>query len=72
MFVCAQHSSENGGISPLDDGLPDFYTKRVLPDRWEFIYYYPFLKTLPWMYMCLSNSSYIIFFKSIYNVLILS
>ncbi|KAM9849366.1 capping protein, Arp2/3 and myosin-I linker protein 3-like [Aulostomus maculatus] len=24
--------SENGGISPLDDGLPDFYTKRVLPD----------------------------------------
>ncbi|RVE73786.1 hypothetical protein OJAV_G00034850 [Oryzias javanicus] len=25
--------SENGGISPLDDGLPDFYTKRVLPDR---------------------------------------
>ncbi|KAK5907277.1 hypothetical protein CesoFtcFv8_005145 [Champsocephalus esox] len=26
------HSSENGGISPLDDGLPDFYTKRVLPD----------------------------------------
>ncbi|XP_037627126.1 capping protein, Arp2/3 and myosin-I linker protein 3-like [Sebastes umbrosus] len=23
---------ENGGISPLDDGLPDFYTKRVLPD----------------------------------------
>lgn len=31
--VCAQHCSENGGISPLDDGLPDFYTKRVLPDR---------------------------------------
>ncbi|XP_045906389.1 capping protein, Arp2/3 and myosin-I linker protein 3-like isoform X2 [Micropterus dolomieu] len=27
------HCSENGGISPLDDGLPDFYTKRVLPDR---------------------------------------
>ncbi|XP_068581522.1 capping protein, Arp2/3 and myosin-I linker protein 3-like isoform X3 [Cebidichthys violaceus] len=26
------HCSENGGISPLDDGLPDFYTKRVLPD----------------------------------------
>uniref|UniRef100_A0A3P9CX03 Capping protein, Arp2/3 and myosin-I linker protein 3 n=1 Tax=Maylandia zebra TaxID=106582 RepID=A0A3P9CX03_9CICH len=27
-----RHCSENGGISPLDDGLPDFYTKRVLPD----------------------------------------
>ncbi|TKS75044.1 Capping protein [Collichthys lucidus] len=27
------HCSENGGISPLDDGLPDFYTKRVLLDR---------------------------------------
>ncbi|XP_029988254.1 capping protein, Arp2/3 and myosin-I linker protein 3-like isoform X2 [Sphaeramia orbicularis] len=26
------HCSENGGVSPLDDGLPDFYTKRVLPD----------------------------------------
>ncbi|XP_060785870.1 capping protein, Arp2/3 and myosin-I linker protein 3 isoform X2 [Neoarius graeffei] len=26
------HSSENGGVSLLDDGLPDFYTKRVLPD----------------------------------------
>ncbi|KAJ0065323.1 hypothetical protein NL108_007057 [Boleophthalmus pectinirostris] len=26
------HCSENGGISPLDDGIPDFYTKRVLPD----------------------------------------
>uniref|UniRef100_A0A1A8GPZ3 Leucine rich repeat containing 16B n=1 Tax=Nothobranchius korthausae TaxID=1143690 RepID=A0A1A8GPZ3_9TELE len=26
------HCSENGGISPLDDGLPDFYSKRVLPD----------------------------------------
>ncbi|KAK2907601.1 hypothetical protein Q8A73_008674 [Channa argus] len=26
------HCSENGGISPLDDGLPEFYTKRVLPD----------------------------------------
>nr|XP_057928262.1 capping protein, Arp2/3 and myosin-I linker protein 3-like isoform X1 [Doryrhamphus excisus] len=26
------HCSENGGLSPLDDGLPDFYTKRVLPD----------------------------------------
>uniref|UniRef100_A0AAV2KSD6 Leucine-rich repeat-containing protein 16B-like n=1 Tax=Knipowitschia caucasica TaxID=637954 RepID=A0AAV2KSD6_KNICA len=24
--------SENGGISPLDDGIPDFYTKRILPD----------------------------------------
>ncbi|XP_061744135.1 LOW QUALITY PROTEIN: capping protein, Arp2/3 and myosin-I linker protein 3-like [Nerophis ophidion] len=24
--------SENGAISPLDDGLPDFYTKRVLLD----------------------------------------
>ncbi|XP_017284323.1 capping protein, Arp2/3 and myosin-I linker protein 3 isoform X2 [Kryptolebias marmoratus] len=26
------HCSENGGISPLDDGLPDFYSKRVLPN----------------------------------------
>ncbi|XP_029684525.1 capping protein, Arp2/3 and myosin-I linker protein 3-like isoform X1 [Takifugu rubripes] len=26
------HCSENGGLSPLDDGFPDFYTKRVLPD----------------------------------------
>uniref|UniRef100_A0A8C4YUK0 Capping protein regulator and myosin 1 linker 3 n=1 Tax=Gadus morhua TaxID=8049 RepID=A0A8C4YUK0_GADMO len=26
------HCSENGGDSPLDDGLPDFYSKRVLPD----------------------------------------
>uniref|UniRef100_A0A8C6P1W8 CARMIL C-terminal domain-containing protein n=1 Tax=Nothobranchius furzeri TaxID=105023 RepID=A0A8C6P1W8_NOTFU len=26
------HCSENGGVSPLDDGLPDFYSKRVLPD----------------------------------------
>ncbi|XP_060729891.1 capping protein, Arp2/3 and myosin-I linker protein 3 isoform X1 [Tachysurus vachellii] len=26
------HSSENGGVNLLDDGLPDFYTKRVLPD----------------------------------------
>uniref|UniRef100_A0A3P9DK20 Capping protein, Arp2/3 and myosin-I linker protein 3-like n=1 Tax=Maylandia zebra TaxID=106582 RepID=A0A3P9DK20_9CICH len=25
-----RHCSENGGISPLDDGLPDFYTKRVV------------------------------------------
>ncbi|KAJ8336579.1 hypothetical protein SKAU_G00377990 [Synaphobranchus kaupii] len=23
---------ENGAVTPLDDGLPDFYTKRVLPD----------------------------------------
>ncbi|XP_068175514.1 capping protein, Arp2/3 and myosin-I linker protein 3-like isoform X2 [Antennarius striatus] len=30
--VPAEPCSENGGISPLDDGLPDFYTKRVLPD----------------------------------------
>lgn len=29
----SQHSSENGGVNLLDDGLPDFYTKRVLPDR---------------------------------------
>ncbi|TNM87511.1 hypothetical protein fugu_005732 [Takifugu bimaculatus] len=29
------HCSENGGLSPLDDGFPDFYTKRVLPDRLE-------------------------------------
>lgn len=33
--MCSQHCSENGGISPLDDGLPDFYSKRVLPDRWD-------------------------------------
>ncbi|XP_056600094.1 capping protein, Arp2/3 and myosin-I linker protein 3 isoform X1 [Triplophysa dalaica] len=26
------HSSENGGVSLLEDGLPDFYTKRVLAD----------------------------------------
>ncbi|XP_046883074.1 capping protein, Arp2/3 and myosin-I linker protein 3 [Hypomesus transpacificus] len=26
------HFSENGGVSLLEDGLPDFYTKRVLPD----------------------------------------
>ncbi|XP_065123498.1 capping protein, Arp2/3 and myosin-I linker protein 3 isoform X4 [Paramisgurnus dabryanus] len=26
------HCSENGGVSLLDDGLPDFYTKRVLAD----------------------------------------
>ncbi|XP_061791934.1 capping protein, Arp2/3 and myosin-I linker protein 3 isoform X2 [Nerophis lumbriciformis] len=26
------HYSENGGVSMLEDGLPDFYSKRVLPD----------------------------------------
>ncbi|XP_061588774.1 capping protein, Arp2/3 and myosin-I linker protein 3 isoform X1 [Cololabis saira] len=26
------HCSENGGVSILEDGLPDFYSKRVLPD----------------------------------------
>uniref|UniRef100_A0A1A8LHX6 Leucine rich repeat containing 16B n=2 Tax=Nothobranchius pienaari TaxID=704102 RepID=A0A1A8LHX6_9TELE len=26
------HSAENGGVSMLEDGLPDFYSKRVLPD----------------------------------------
>ncbi|XP_035391899.1 capping protein, Arp2/3 and myosin-I linker protein 3 isoform X2 [Electrophorus electricus] len=26
------HPSENGGVTRLDDGLPDFYTKRVLLD----------------------------------------
>ncbi|KAG7455045.1 hypothetical protein MATL_G00252290 [Megalops atlanticus] len=26
------HCTENGAVTPLDDGLPDFYTKRVLPD----------------------------------------
>ncbi|TSL47579.1 Capping protein, Arp2/3 and myosin-I linker protein 3 [Bagarius yarrelli] len=26
------HCTENGCITPLDDGLPDFYSKRVLPD----------------------------------------
>ncbi|CAL1580131.1 unnamed protein product [Knipowitschia caucasica] len=26
------HSSENGGVNMLEDGLPDFYSKRVLPD----------------------------------------
>ncbi|KAM4728725.1 capping protein, Arp2/3 and myosin-I linker protein 3 isoform 3-T3 [Anableps anableps] len=26
------HCSENGGVSMLEDGLPDFYSKRVLPD----------------------------------------
>ncbi|XP_068424727.1 capping protein, Arp2/3 and myosin-I linker protein 3 isoform X3 [Clinocottus analis] len=26
------HSLENGGVSMLEDGLPDFYSKRVLPD----------------------------------------
>uniref|UniRef100_A0A8B9HAD0 Capping protein regulator and myosin 1 linker 3 n=1 Tax=Astyanax mexicanus TaxID=7994 RepID=A0A8B9HAD0_ASTMX len=32
VLFCIQHSSENGGVNLLDDGLPDFYTKRVLPD----------------------------------------
>ncbi|XP_071262509.1 capping protein, Arp2/3 and myosin-I linker protein 3-like isoform X5 [Salvelinus alpinus] len=27
------HCTENGAVTPLDDGLPDFYSKRVLPDR---------------------------------------
>ncbi|XP_014913152.1 leucine-rich repeat-containing protein 16B-like isoform X4 [Poecilia latipinna] len=27
-----RHCSENGGVSMLEDGLPDFYSKRVLPD----------------------------------------
>ncbi|KAI1901287.1 hypothetical protein AGOR_G00032760 [Albula goreensis] len=26
------HCTENGAVTTLDDGLPDFYTKRVLPD----------------------------------------
>uniref|UniRef100_A0A4W5NGM5 Capping protein regulator and myosin 1 linker 3 n=1 Tax=Hucho hucho TaxID=62062 RepID=A0A4W5NGM5_9TELE len=26
------HCTENGAVTPLDDGLPDFYSKRVLPD----------------------------------------
>uniref|UniRef100_A0AAY4D1R9 Capping protein regulator and myosin 1 linker 3 n=1 Tax=Denticeps clupeoides TaxID=299321 RepID=A0AAY4D1R9_9TELE len=26
------HCTENGAVTPLDDGLPDFYTKRVFPD----------------------------------------
>ncbi|XP_053708449.1 capping protein, Arp2/3 and myosin-I linker protein 3-like isoform X2 [Synchiropus splendidus] len=30
--VPAEACSENGGVSPLDDGLPDFYSKRVLHD----------------------------------------
>lgn len=30
---CVQHYSENGGVSMMEDGLPDFYSKRVLPDR---------------------------------------
>uniref|UniRef100_A0AAQ5ZK43 CARMIL C-terminal domain-containing protein n=1 Tax=Amphiprion ocellaris TaxID=80972 RepID=A0AAQ5ZK43_AMPOC len=29
------HCSENGGVSMLEDGLPDFYSKRVLPDRYN-------------------------------------
>lgn len=33
LLLCVQHSSENGGVNMLEDGLPDFYTKRVLPDR---------------------------------------
>lgn len=33
VVVCVQHYSENGGVSMLEDGLPDFYSKRVLPDR---------------------------------------
>uniref|UniRef100_A0A3B4UDP8 Capping protein regulator and myosin 1 linker 3 n=1 Tax=Seriola dumerili TaxID=41447 RepID=A0A3B4UDP8_SERDU len=27
-----EHCSENGGVNMLEDGLPDFYSKRVLPD----------------------------------------
>ncbi|GAA6065930.1 capping protein, Arp2/3 and myosin-I linker protein 3-like isoform X1, partial [Tachysurus ichikawai] len=27
-----RHCTENGSVTPLDDGLPDFYSKRVLPD----------------------------------------
>uniref|UniRef100_A0A8B9L978 Capping protein regulator and myosin 1 linker 3 n=1 Tax=Astyanax mexicanus TaxID=7994 RepID=A0A8B9L978_ASTMX len=26
------HCTENGAVTPLDDGLPDFYSKRVLPE----------------------------------------
>ncbi|XP_036834302.1 capping protein, Arp2/3 and myosin-I linker protein 3 isoform X1 [Oncorhynchus mykiss] len=26
------HCPENGAVTPIDHGLPDFYTKRVLPD----------------------------------------
>ncbi|XP_066533913.1 capping protein, Arp2/3 and myosin-I linker protein 3-like isoform X3 [Hoplias malabaricus] len=26
------HCIENGAVTPLDDGLPDFYSKRVLPE----------------------------------------
>ncbi|KAJ8272534.1 hypothetical protein GJAV_G00090320 [Gymnothorax javanicus] len=26
------HCTENGAVTPLDDGLPDFFSKRVLPD----------------------------------------
>uniref|UniRef100_A0A8C7L3L2 CARMIL C-terminal domain-containing protein n=1 Tax=Oncorhynchus kisutch TaxID=8019 RepID=A0A8C7L3L2_ONCKI len=26
------HCTENGAVTPIDHGLPDFYTKRVLPD----------------------------------------
>uniref|UniRef100_A0A3B4CJY2 CARMIL pleckstrin homology domain-containing protein n=1 Tax=Pygocentrus nattereri TaxID=42514 RepID=A0A3B4CJY2_PYGNA len=28
----SQHCTENGAVTPLDDGLPDFYSKRVLPE----------------------------------------
>uniref|UniRef100_A0A3Q1ER74 Capping protein regulator and myosin 1 linker 3 n=1 Tax=Acanthochromis polyacanthus TaxID=80966 RepID=A0A3Q1ER74_9TELE len=31
-FPPESHCSENGGVSMLEDGLPDFYSKRVLPD----------------------------------------
>ncbi|XP_027138983.1 capping protein, Arp2/3 and myosin-I linker protein 3 isoform X1 [Larimichthys crocea] len=27
-----EHCSENGGVNMMEDGLPDFYSKRVLPD----------------------------------------
>jgi len=45
--VCVQHCSENGGISPLDGGLPDFYTKRVLPDRY-IIFIISIIILIPW------------------------
>uniref|UniRef100_A0A8C6UDJ1 Capping protein regulator and myosin 1 linker 3 n=1 Tax=Neogobius melanostomus TaxID=47308 RepID=A0A8C6UDJ1_9GOBI len=32
-FETIIHSAENGGVNMLEDGLPDFYSKRVLPDR---------------------------------------
>uniref|UniRef100_A0A3Q0R789 Capping protein regulator and myosin 1 linker 3 n=1 Tax=Amphilophus citrinellus TaxID=61819 RepID=A0A3Q0R789_AMPCI len=31
-FPPESHCSENGGVNMLEDGLPDFYSKRVLPD----------------------------------------